>query len=71
MSGQTFPPCNKCGQIDWKLLEHRVRDDGFIDFYRCVPCSAQIPEKGWVQVQMCWGYDRPEDALFSDVPRLA
>ena len=49
-----FPECVKCHQKAWRLEEHRVRDDGCIDFYRCAACDNR-------DAVMSWGYSNRRD----------
>ena len=63
-----YPPCNYCHAASWIQIEHRTRDDGFIDFYRCLPCVNRLPEREWQQISMSWGYERPEQALGASPP---
>ena len=44
-----FPVCNKCHRKAWRLEEHRVRDDGYVDLYNCTTCNSPT-------AVMSWGY---------------
>ena len=46
--------CIKCHRKAWKLEEHRVRDDGYVDFYRCTVCDNR-------DAVMSWGYSNRHD----------
>lgn len=48
-----FPVCDRCQASDWNLLEHRVVETDFIDFYECAVCTRK----------MSWSYRNPAEAL--------
>ena len=50
-----FPACIKCGRKAWRLVEHRIRDDGYVDFYHCTVCDNP-------SAVMSWGYSNRNDS---------